>query len=1036
MPILIRHQLTLIISLLIVFALTAAIAISYPLVSVDYEKKMQQNSSIMAESLASNIELFMLNAYNITEFIAENPDVQAFNIDKQQKLVTDIKEQYPFFQLLAIHNAKGDRTASSSGPLVNRSERWWFKKYMADRQPYISNSYYSLTSETPITTVVHGIYNHGELVGLVMADIGIGVLQDMVENYNSGKDSYAYLLDSAGVVVAHADKQQVSELYNYKTLKKTVLLRDSYGNLLQDAKNNEVTAEVDFEISPSLKDIVSKAIAGETGVGEYVDLNGEEYICAYRGVQIPGSAPWSLIVVQKKSAALAFLGDVAINVTVAGILVLAFSVFLTHWFARRITTPLLSIVNATEEIKNGNLAVSLDVKSPNEIGVLAVNFNQMVDELRRYREKMEELVNERTADLAAAAQELEAMNQELTAINEVLAETNKRLEDENNIRQQAELNLLLRERQYRATTALLTRPIDELEQLLETIVKNAVQLLKADSGYIGRYDKNGNFYIQHGIGVDKLRVMEPQPADIGMQGHVYRTGRIFYVEDYQNYQGRINDERLARSTTVIMLPLKQAGAVEGLLAVSWLDVIHRVSNEDLEVLSQFGNLASVAIERANIYKKIYQMAHVDALTGLQNHTSLRMYLEAEMEKVRSGAGAGIILFIDIDDLKPVNDNFGYSSGNDIIIQASQYILETVGEKSFVSRTSGDEFVVVFPGENTSRRTAADLANKVIKALNREYKVSEGSIYMSASVGVVFYPDNGNDADDLLMKANSAMYAAKKAGRNCWRFYEPVMFHESQEKMKLTNGLRRAIERGELSLYYQPQIHASDGSVIGYEALLRWNSAEFGFVSPARFIVLAEQSGLIISIGKWVIKEACNFARKLAEQGQEHLQVAINISPRQLMSDDFVEVVRSNIEEACISAQQIDLEITESVLIESMNDTVHKLSEIKKLGVSLSLDDFGTGYSSLTYLRNLPVDSLKIDKSFIDKIENDQIQLKMVGSIIDLGHSLNLKVVAEGVETEQQLDLLRQMSCDGIQGYIYSPPLPEAKAIDFLRIRPK
>ena len=1028
----IRHQLTLIICSLIVLTLVSVMAISHSLVSADYEEKMLHNNSAMAESLASNIAQFMQNAYNINELIAKYPNSDTVNSDKQRELLVDTVEQYPFFQLLAIHNLDGDQLARSSGALANRAERWWFKKFMTERQPFITNTYYSLHSESPITTIVHGIYTDGDLVGILMADIEIQKLQQMVENYNSGEGSYAYLLDGEGAVIAHPDKKQVNELYNYRTMKKRVLLRDSNGEMLKDDKNNEITKEIDFEISPSLQAIVAKAMAGDIGEGEYTDLNGEAYICAYRVISLPGTEKWSLIVVQKKSAVLAFMNDVRIKTALAGILVLVFSAILTLWFSRRITNPLIDIVNATSQIKNGNMAVGLNIQSSNEIGVLSANFNQMVCELRQHREKLEELVEARTSELAAANQEMIAMNEELTDMNRMQGETNRCLQDEIKVRRQIEDNLLLRERQYRATTNLLTRPADEMEDLLESILHNAAQLLKAVSGYIGLFDDNGKvFFVHHGIGIDESRLMEPQPGELGMQGQVYKTGEILYVEDYRIYPQRVNDRRLDRSTSVIMLPLKQAGKVKGVIAVSWVDVIHPVSEDDVEVLRQFGDLASVALERASTQKKISHMAFYDTLTGLPNRASLNLYMEAEMERVNRGEAAGVILFIDIDDLKSINDNFGHSYGDNVIVTASKHIIDAFDERAFVSRIGGDEFIVVLPGQN-SKEEAAQIADKAIRGLCQEYEVSVERIHLSASIGVVVYPLDGDRVEDLLKKADSAMYAAKKAGRNCWSFYEPILLQEAYEKMMLTNGLRRALERGELSLFYQPQLTVDGSNVVGFEALLRWNSPEHGLVSPARFIPLAEQSGLILQIGKWVLQEACEFARRVADAGNRDIHVAINISARQLKSDDFVAAVRESIEKAGIDPGQIEIEITESVLIESMEDSVLKLCQLRDIGVILSLDDFGTGYSSLTYLRNLPVGILKIDKSFIDEINDDATQLKVVGSIIDLGHTLGLTIVAEGVETNEQLKLLAQHRCDRIQGYIFSRPIPEEAAFDFLR----
>ncbi len=1035
MRISIRQQLIVIICSLILLAMVSTSMISYSLISEDYQKKMQYNNSLMAESLASNIVQFMQNAYSINQSVAESPDLEKLDPEKQTGLLVDTTKRYSYFQLLAIHKLNGDQTARSSGTLANRSERWWFKKFMAERKPFVSKTYYSVFSESPITTIIHGIYSNGNLVGLLMADIEIKKLQQMVESYNSGEDSYAYLLDGEGAVIAHPDRRQVTELYNYKTMTKRVLLRDSSGKMLIDDKNNEITEETQIELSSSLQGIVSKVLEGRIGEGEYTDLNGEEYICAYRAISLPGaSKPWSLIVVQKKGAVMAFMGQAMTKATFVGIVVLVLSVLLTIWFSRKLTTPLLDIVNATNQIKDGNLEVQVAVNATNEMNVLAANFNQMVCELRQHRDGLQKLVEERTLELGAANQEMLAMNEELTAINEILEDTNNRLNEENMARRQSEDNLLLRERQYRAITGLLTQPIDKygMEDILVPILHNAIQLLNGVVCYIGLFDDAGeNFTIHHGIGIDQAWLMKPRPARVGMKWQVYTTGEIFYVKDYRISPNRNKDTCLDASTSsVIMAPLKQAGKVNGVFAVCWLDDVHLLSKEDIESLRQFSDLASVALERDTFQKKLSQVAFHDTLTGLPNRASLSLYLEAEMERARAGEATGVIMFIDIDDLKTVNDNFGHSVGDNVIVAASQYIVAAVGKEAFVSRIGGDEFIVIVPDVN-NRERAAQIADKTVQALFKEYEVTNEKIHLSASIGVLLYPVDGDKAEDVLKKTDTAMYAAKKAGRNCWRFYEPILLQEAYEKMTLTNGLRRALERNEFSLHYQPQFAADGERVLGFEALLRWNSLEYGLVTPDRFITLAEQSGLILPIGNWVLLEACRFARRLVDLGREDVHVAVNISARQLMSDEFVSDVRTSIEEAGIKPGQLEIEITESVFIESMEDSIRKLCQLRNIGIALALDDFGTGYSSLTYLRSLPVEILKIDKLFIDKIISDETQLQVVGAIIALGHNLNLTIVAEGVETEEQLHVLQKVGCNRIQGYIFSKPLTEKAAISLL-----
>ena len=818
-------------------------------------------------------------------------------------------------------------------------------------------------------------------------------------------------------------------------------------------------------------------------------------------------------------------------------------------------------------------------------------------ELQLHTQKLQELVETRTQDLSAANQELTAMNEEMTAMNESLQEANRLLGQEIEFRRQKEQELLLRGKQYQATTDLLTHPNEDFDELIKVILQDAIHLIGAPGGSIGLLEEcSKNFVVRHAVGYAPEKQLPPRPTDVGILGEVFRSGEMLLVEDYRQYPRRLCDTGLEHSTTVIMVPLLMDGKVKGALTANWRDEIHRITPEDQEVLRQFGRLASIALEKSQTRQQItYQkdllqrladmtailvneldlgkalqniltqaaafmniphgfvsffepdgrhatiqcglgryeervgkstffdgkgiyaevlrthkivvvhdyanwpgrwtgafaetltaqmqapltingkiigciglsafgepfvvdqaklavfeqmatvatiavknaMAHQkthhqalhDSLTGLPNRAFLNSRLEEEMRKARLGTAAGAVFYIDLDDLKTVNDSFGHSCGDGVIKAAARQIADTVGPEAFVARVGGDEFIVILFGEDRLK-TIAQIANRLVSASQREYEVGGRNIHMSASVGVTLYPGDGNEAEEILKNADSAMYAAKAAGRNCWRFFEPEMLKDAYFKWSLTQSLRHALERNELALHFQPQIKLNDNTVIGFEALLRWNSPEHGMVSPARFIPLAENSGLIVPIGNWVIEEACRFARKLPEMGRDSLHVAVNISPRQLAMEDFVETVRLTLEGTGTQPKQLEVEITENVLIDSLEDSIKKLGQLKAMGVRLALDDFGTGFSSLTYLRNLPVETLKIDKSFIDKILEDRVQKDFVRSIIDMAHTIGLQVTAEGVESEVQLENLLQFGCDSVQGYIFSKPVPPEQAIKF------
>ncbi|MDD4321771.1 MAG: EAL domain-containing protein [Acidaminococcaceae bacterium] len=427
---------------------------------------------------------------------------------------------------------------------------------------------------------------------------------------------------------------------------------------------------------------------------------------------------------------------------------------------------------------------------------------------------------------------------------------------------------------------------------------------------------------------------------------------------------------------------------------------------------------------------IKHMAYFDQLTDIPNRNNLYEKLAKELGQAKIGKTSGVVFSIDVDGLKTINDAYGHHFGDKVLITVSTRIREAVGEKVFVARTGGDEFVVALQGKYTNGQIDI-IAEKISRSVSKKQQYLGMSLHTTVSMGITHYPEDGDTVEAIIKKAEDARYEAKKNGRNCWEFYNKEMQIEAYNSTRMIEGLRYAIERGELFLVYQPQVFLPQRIVGGMEALLRWNSPKYGNVSPSVFIPLAEESGIINSIGKWVLTEACCFAGRLAQKGHGNVRVAVNISARQVATDDFVDIILCAAKAANIKPQQLEIEITESSLMVSLDDAIYKLEQLKAKGFNIALDDFGTGFSSLTYLRRLPIKTLKIDKSFIDLIETDTLGAGMVGAIINMAKTINMNVVAEGVETKKQLDYLLKKNCDYIQGYLFSKPLEEDKVYKFL-----
>lgn len=460
----------------------------------------------------------------------------------------------------------------------------------------------------------------------------------------------------------------------------------------------------------------------------------------------------------------------------------------------------------------------------------------------------------------------------------------------------------------------------------------------------------------------------------------------------------------------------------------------RDSNIELQQLS--ASLEEEIMERQTAQEELGRQAEKfkyqalrDTLTGLPNRLALNNQLQIVFGNSQKRT-VSALFFIDLDDLKMVNDTFGHSRGDTLIMKAAALISEGVGADGFVARVGGDEFIVILSELNNRARIAA-VAERILAGLRYEYEGFGTQFQMSASIGIALYPEDGDNPEEIMKNADNAMYAAKNAGKNCWRFYESSMQVEAYEKMVLTGCLRTALKQGELFVQYQPQIATQEPAVIGFEALLRWQSQQHGAIPPIKFIPLAEQSGLIQSIGKWVLAEACRFINKLEQQGWAGVRVSVNVSPYQLLGSTFIRVVEEVIAATGVKPQQLEIEITETAMMTSLENTICNLKALNELGIRVALDDFGTGYSSLTHLHRLPVQTLKIDKSFIDQILLDRSHTAIIKSIVDMAHNLEVNVVAEGVENKLQLEFLRDNRCDCIQGYYFCKPVSEQEAIRFL-----
>lgn len=447
-------------------------------------------------------------------------------------------------------------------------------------------------------------------------------------------------------------------------------------------------------------------------------------------------------------------------------------------------------------------------------------------------------------------------------------------------------------------------------------------------------------------------------------------------------------------------------------------------------ISHFFSIAADITERKQAEEQIYHLAYFDALTGLPNRGLLLKLIEQSLAEAHRHKNPCALLFIDIDRFKKVNDSLGHAIADELLRQIAARLREALRSEDVVARIGGDEFIVAL-FDITRRDHAGLVANKLLDALYKPFNLQGNEVLVSASIGVAVFPEDGKDAETMLRNADVAMFKAKQGGGNDFLYYASEMNMRSMERLMLENGMRRALEQEEFTLYYQPQVELRSGRIQGAEALIRWNHPQRGLVSPGIFIPLAEETGIIIAIGSWVIDRAARQIREWLDAGVPVPRISVNLSARQFRTP-IPQIVEDALTRYNVDPRYFEVEITESMLMHSAEQIIEMMRHFRNMGVTIALDDFGTGYSSLSFIKRFPIDILKLDQSFVRGLPSDPTDSSIASAVLSLAKDLKLSVVAEGVESEEQLAFLRSKGCDEIQGYYFSPPVPADEFVTQLK----
>ena len=585
-------------------------------------------------------------------------------------------------------------------------------------------------------------------------------------------------------------------------------------------------------------------------------------------------------------------------------------------------------------------------------------------------------------------------------------------------------------------TALALLDHHDPDRLLDVIVGRAVALLGTPHGFLYlREDDADEIVVRVGTGLFDGYLGHRMGINEGLGGQIVTTGRPLAVDDYDSWKGRSPTLPSGTFGSVVGVPLTSGGRVVGVLGLASGTSARRWGSRDIGALTSFGKLASIALDNARLIEVAQRGALYDPTTGLPNRELLTDRIAHALAGHHADdAGSIAVVLLGLDRFKVINESLGHLMGDRLLVAVGQRLVRGVRPGDTVARVGGDEFGIIFDpvADADEARTIAD---RIVAELRAPFPLNDREWFVSASMGIALAEPGRATPDELLREAEIAMVRAKGDNTRRHAFFEPSMSAQTLERVELESDLRTGVERGQLRVHYQPIVTLESAEIVGFEALVRWQHPTRGLVPPLAFIPLAEETGLIVPIGKWVLETACRQAAKwnAARPGPagRPLVVSVNLSARQFAQADLVEDVAAMLEEAGLGASALELEITESVLMDHSETGIRTLRRLRALGVRLVLDDFGTGYSSLSYLKHLPLDTIKIDRSFVAAIDEKADQ-SIVEAVVALAHGLGIGVVAEGIETERQAARLLELGCDLGQGYLFSRPVPAARTAGLLR----
>lgn len=1002
-------------SLLILFGGAVYFAISASL-----EKNVEESLVELSKQGSKTVRLQLDIMLELLSVMAANNAIKDPAVPLEQKVSHLQMDSTNADYLRTVFANETGEAIDSHGEKYSVDSTEYFKQAISGTW-YVSDPIISEKADSMTMIVAIPVKYEGRIVGVIASVYNGDVLSKIVGDIRLGEHGNSFINNSIGITIAHDDRSLVLHEDN------------DFINVLSN---------------PALKplaDLERMMVEGKTGAGKYTYRGIDKYMGF---APIPGTG-WSLAVAAPKSQVFSTIDRVMkyvmFAVIVLGILFIAIRLYIEYLqenikkekeYSGHITDAArLMIINCDQagymKYVNKYAGESLGYDAGQMTGKSIYDI-VLFPEKKKFEEIFTNaLKNDEDSDFELTMQKSDHSKIYLTAhllpsigisgkrMQIIGMDITKRVDDQKKLQSNFEEMTALYE-EMAATEEELRFQYDELEKSRDIIKESEERyrlVFEASNDGLWETDYNSGMRIFsdrwmeifHGV-----NQIEPEDA---YWDRVYSEDLSKTRLAYEKHINRESPYYFAEYRMVM-----PNGDLRWVLARGKAHF-----DENGKPIRMAGSHTDITDKK--IYEKnIYELAYVDTLTGLPNKAALVEYLEHVCSKSSTHpVKSGSILMIDIDNFYMINETFGQAYGDQVLKYISEKINSMSQNGYKVYRLSGDEFIWFLPEVSDKDEIVAVMRN-LQTVINVPFNLDGSTLHILITIGAVVFTNENCNAWDLLKNAEIAMYKAKTKGKNSYEFFDSTLVNDLHERSKMENGLRSALINNEFELYYQPQIDLYDGKICGYEALVRWNSPDYGFVQPGRFINISEKTGLIIPLGKWIFASACRFATRINAYSTVPITVSVNVSSVQIMQNEFVEDFLRIIDETEVDPHLISIEITETALMESFDINVGKLILLKERGLTISLDDFGTGYSSISYLKKLPVDFLKIEKVFIDDIIDPSKNVNFAAIIIDLAHKLGMKAVAEGIEQEEQLEKLQMYSCDRIQGYIISKPLPADDAI--------